>query len=195
MQSWASTLGTEFLKAAIAKPGSPIDVVLTKDSKRKEAATLAFKPSRAQSSDEEAFPERLYGGGCSRPCLHGTPATSFRISRLCWAFRDTRTKSKNILPRYPGLIVVSIPRIEGNARGTVGFKSKNYGGKRCIHGSRNCSPWSSRTSKRTPKLLLERALSSPMPSLQSLHTTLQRRREPSSWRAELAGPSSAWSHQ
>src|ERR1700759_5644278 len=55
-------LGTEYLKAAIAKPGSPIEIVLSKDSKRKEAATLAFKPSRAQNKDDDAFPERLYGG-------------------------------------------------------------------------------------------------------------------------------------
>jgi hypothetical protein len=55
-------LGTEYFKAALVKPGTPLEIVLTKDSKRKEAATVAFKPSRAQTTDAEAFPERLFGG-------------------------------------------------------------------------------------------------------------------------------------
>ena len=50
-------LGTEYIKAALVKPGIPLEIVLTKDSRRKEAATVAFKPA-AQS---DAFPERLYG--------------------------------------------------------------------------------------------------------------------------------------
>src|SRR5438045_504302 len=51
-------LGTEYLKAALVKPGVPLEIVLTKDSKRKEAAAVAFKPSRWSDS---AFPERFYG--------------------------------------------------------------------------------------------------------------------------------------
>ncbi|KPI43908.1 Hypoxia up-regulated protein 1 [Cyphellophora attinorum] len=54
-------IGTSYIKAGIANPGHAIDVVLTKDTKRKEAAALAFKPSRTQSNDKDAFPERLYG--------------------------------------------------------------------------------------------------------------------------------------
>ncbi|KAL4871292.1 hypothetical protein BDV12DRAFT_164553 [Aspergillus spectabilis] len=52
-------VGTEYLKAALVKPGIPLEIVLTKDSKRKEAAAVAFKPTR-QSDD--VFPERFYGG-------------------------------------------------------------------------------------------------------------------------------------
>src|SRR5947209_13339907 len=55
-------LGTEYIKAALVKPGIPLEIVLTKDSKRKEAATIAFKPSRLQATDPDALPERLYGG-------------------------------------------------------------------------------------------------------------------------------------
>ena len=52
-------LGTEFIKAALVKPGVPLDIVLTKDSKRKETAAVAFKPLRDGKTD--TFPERLYG--------------------------------------------------------------------------------------------------------------------------------------
>jgi hypoxia up-regulated 1 len=56
-------LGTEYHKAVLVKPGIPLDIVLTKDSKRKEAAALAFKPvSTSSNSAEDVFPERFYGG-------------------------------------------------------------------------------------------------------------------------------------
>ncbi|KAK2762092.1 lumenal Hsp70 protein [Arachnomyces sp. PD_36] len=53
-------LGTEFFKAALVKPGIPLEIVLTKDSKRKESASVAFKASTVGSADGE-FPERFYG--------------------------------------------------------------------------------------------------------------------------------------
>lgn len=48
------------------KPGIPLEIVLTKDSKRKELAAVAFKPPRdAQNhpipAEPGAFPERAYG--------------------------------------------------------------------------------------------------------------------------------------
>ena len=57
-------LGTEYIKAALVKPGIPLDIVLTKDSKRKETAAVAFKAGRLPIDTEssEAFPERIYGG-------------------------------------------------------------------------------------------------------------------------------------
>ena len=56
-------LGTEYHKAVLVKPGIPLDIVLTKDSKRKEAAALAFKPvSTSSDSSKNVYPERLYGG-------------------------------------------------------------------------------------------------------------------------------------
>jgi len=42
--------GTEWTKAALVKPGIPLQIVLTKDSKRKEQSVVAFKKQ-----------ERLYG--------------------------------------------------------------------------------------------------------------------------------------
>lgn len=66
----AAVLGLDFgtlnLKATLVKPGVPLDIVLTKDSKRKEAAAVAFKPTRDGSNkivaEVGSFPERLYGG-------------------------------------------------------------------------------------------------------------------------------------
>lgn len=43
--------GTEWTKAALVKPGIPLEIVLTKDTKRKEQSVIAFKGQ-----------ERLYGG-------------------------------------------------------------------------------------------------------------------------------------
>lgn len=55
-------LGTEYIKAALVKPGIPLDIVLTKDSKRKEVAAVAFKPTSQNAPVAGQFPERLYGG-------------------------------------------------------------------------------------------------------------------------------------
>src|SRR4051812_31939065 len=52
--------GTEFIKVALVKPGIPLEIVLTKDSKRKEAAAVAFKPKSTVLPDASS-PERLYG--------------------------------------------------------------------------------------------------------------------------------------
>lgn len=53
-------LGTEYIKAALVKPGIPLDIVLTKDSRRKEISAVTFKPSGNGPQDGH-FPERLYG--------------------------------------------------------------------------------------------------------------------------------------
>jgi hypoxia up-regulated 1 len=53
-------LGTEYIKAALVKPGKPLDIVLTKDSRRKETSAVAFKPAKG-GAKEGQFPERLYG--------------------------------------------------------------------------------------------------------------------------------------
>ncbi|KND94346.1 Hypoxia up-regulated protein 1 [Tolypocladium ophioglossoides CBS 100239] len=53
-------LGTEYIKAVLVKPGIPLEIVLTKDSRRKETSAVAFKPSKAAPKQGQ-FPERLYG--------------------------------------------------------------------------------------------------------------------------------------
>lgn len=54
-------LGTEYIKAALVKPGIPLEIVLTKDSKRKEVSAVAFKPSKSGAIAAGSFPERFYG--------------------------------------------------------------------------------------------------------------------------------------
>jgi hypoxia up-regulated 1 len=55
-------IGTEYIKAALVKPGIPLEIVLTKDSKRKEASAVAFKPPKGKQLPTGSFPERFYGG-------------------------------------------------------------------------------------------------------------------------------------
>lgn len=52
-------VGESFIKAALVKPGIPLEIVLTKDSKRKEANAIAFKPG--SNPHEFEYQERLYG--------------------------------------------------------------------------------------------------------------------------------------
>jgi hypoxia up-regulated 1 len=54
-------LGTEYIKAALVKPGIPLEIVLTKDSKRKETSAVAFKPLKSGALPAGSFPERFYG--------------------------------------------------------------------------------------------------------------------------------------
>ncbi|KXX73607.1 Hypoxia up-regulated protein 1 [Madurella mycetomatis] len=53
-------LGTEYIKAALVKPGIPLEIVLTKDSRRKETSAVAFKPS-PNGPKKGSYPERTYG--------------------------------------------------------------------------------------------------------------------------------------
>lgn len=53
-------LGTEYIKAALVKPGAPLEIVLTKDSRRKETSAVAFKPIKGAISEGQ-YPERNYG--------------------------------------------------------------------------------------------------------------------------------------
>ncbi|ETS01480.1 heat shock protein 70-like protein [Trichoderma reesei RUT C-30] len=53
-------LGTEYIKAALVKPGIPLEIVLTKDSRRKETSAVAFKPAKG-ALPEGQYPERSYG--------------------------------------------------------------------------------------------------------------------------------------
>ncbi|OLN87258.1 Hypoxia up-regulated protein 1 [Colletotrichum chlorophyti] len=53
-------LGTEYIKAVLVKPGVPLDIVLTKDSRRKEISAVTFKPPQG-GPKPGVYPERLYG--------------------------------------------------------------------------------------------------------------------------------------
>ncbi len=122
-------LGTEYIKAALVKPGSPLDIVLTKDSRRKEAATVAFKPSRAQNSDSEAFPERLYGADAVALTARFPEDVYPNLKSVLGVPVDSSLVG-DFSSRFPGLAIEGIPR-DGDvkSKGTVGFKSKTFGRK------------------------------------------------------------------
>ncbi|KAL8707070.1 MAG: hypothetical protein Q9225_007840, partial [Loekoesia sp. 1 TL-2023] len=113
-------LGTEYIKAALVKPGIPLEIVLTKDSKRKESAAVAFKPSRV-GSDSKVFPERIYGGDALAlsarfpsdvyPNLKPLLGHVFQKNGLVSEYRN----------RFPELRIV-----ESKERGTVGFRSSGF---------------------------------------------------------------------
>lgn len=116
--------GTEYIKAAVAKPGSPIEIVLTKDSKRKEAASLAFKPSRAQINDQEAYPERLYGSDALAVSAR-YPADVYPNLKPLLGISLEDQAAVTYRNRYPALQVQPIEREDGGQ--SVGFKSKSLG--------------------------------------------------------------------
>ncbi|KAI9690289.1 MAG: lumenal Hsp70 protein [Bathelium mastoideum] len=111
-------LGTEYIKAALVKPGIPLEIVLTKDSKRKEASAVAFKPVGKGSVPLGQFPERLYGGdalalagrfpGDVYPNLKPLLGIAAHDSDVADAYAHT----------HPALELVSVQE-----RGSVGFKS------------------------------------------------------------------------
>ena len=97
-------IGTAYLKAVLVKPGIPLEIVLTKDSKRKEAAALAFKPSSSPSSSAtDTFPERLYGGDAL--ALTGRfPGDVFaHVKPLLGHAPEEHTTAELFQARYPGL--------------------------------------------------------------------------------------------
>ncbi|KKZ60682.1 hypoxia up-regulated 1 [[Emmonsia] crescens] len=118
-------LGTEYIKTALVKPGVPLEIVLTKDSKRKEAAAVAFKPAREQNA---VFPERFYGGD-ALSLAPRFPDDVFPNLKVLLGIpleagsQGSGEKQKNVVEmyksRYPALDIGAIP-----GRGTVGVKSK-----------------------------------------------------------------------
>lgn len=116
--------GTEYIKAAVAKPGSPIEIVLTKDSKRKEAAALAFKPSRSQTNDQEAYPERLYGGDALAVAARYPGDVYPNLKTLLGLSFENEARAQ-FSQRFPNLRLQSVPRENGES--SIGFTSQNLG--------------------------------------------------------------------
>ena len=114
-------LGTEYIKAALVKPGIPLEIVLTKDSKRKETAAVAFKSSRSKS-DTTSFPERIYGGDALaiHPRFPGDVYPN--LKPLLGLHYDSNDVVAGYQAKYPGLRAV-----KWQERGTVGFQSPSFG--------------------------------------------------------------------
>lgn len=115
--------GTEYIKAALVKPGIPLEIVLTKDSKRKEGASVAFKPlsSKILSSESNVFPVRIYGGDALALSARFPGDVYSNLKPLLGLlFKDSDVVA-GFRRRYPGLRLV-----EEKERGTVGFQSESF---------------------------------------------------------------------
>ncbi|KAF2843570.1 actin-like ATPase domain-containing protein [Patellaria atrata CBS 101060] len=114
-------LGTSYIKAALVKPGIPLEIVLSKDSKRKEASAVAFKPSKNKGSEKE-FPERLYGGDAL--ALQGRfPGDVYPNLKPLLGLPAEVDEVTSWWNRRPALQLVDA-KIEG--RQGVGFKSGSF---------------------------------------------------------------------
>ncbi|KAK5708260.1 lumenal Hsp70 protein [Elasticomyces elasticus] len=125
-----SVLGLDFgtlnLKAALVKPGIPLEIVLSKDSKRKETAALAFKPNRDSKNQILAepgkFPERVYGGDAL--ALQGRiPGEVFPNLKLLLGLPADGTSDMiaTYNSRYPAVRVEQVEEL-----GTVMIKSSAF---------------------------------------------------------------------
>ena len=99
-------LGTEYIKAALVKPGIPLEIVLTKDSRRKEAAVIAFKPTTsASSSPKNIFPERAYGADALALSARFPGDVYSNLKPLVGLKGEKNSLIGGFNSRYPGLNV------------------------------------------------------------------------------------------
>ncbi|PLB48163.1 putative Hsp70 family chaperone Lhs1 [Aspergillus steynii IBT 23096] len=114
-------VGTEYFKAALVKPGIPLEIVLTKDSKRKESAAVAFKPTREVNAP---FPERFYGGDALALAARYPDDVYVNLKTLLGLPFENGDNEivKTYHDRYPALRLES-----AGERGTVGLRSNRLG--------------------------------------------------------------------
>lgn len=110
-------LGTEYIKATLVKPGIPLEIVLTKDSRRKETSAVAFKPSQ-NAPKSGSYPERAYGSDAIALAARFPGDVYPNLKTLLGLSTDDSTV-KEYAARHPDL------QLEAHkTRGTVAFKSK-----------------------------------------------------------------------
>lgn len=105
------------------KPGIPLEIVLARDSKRKEAVAVAFKPSgtgRDVKVAEGEYPERLYGSDAIALTARRPDDVYVNLKQLLGLPLGS-DEVKEYRSRYPALQVV---KQEG--RDTVGFQSPSF---------------------------------------------------------------------
>ncbi|KAJ6156091.1 hypothetical protein N7497_004976 [Penicillium chrysogenum] len=115
-------IGTEYFKAALVKPGIPLEIVLTKDSKRKESAAVAFKPTR---ESDAPFPERFYGGNALALAARYPDDVYINLKTLLGVpFNDGDQEAvKTYWNRFPALKLETAP----DGRGSVALRSNRLG--------------------------------------------------------------------
>jgi hypoxia up-regulated 1 len=113
-------LGTEYIKAALVKPGVPLEIVLTKDSKRKETSAVAFKPSKSGPLSAGSYPERFYGGDAIALQARFPGDVYPNLKHLLGVPSDSEIVGV-YKERYPALDVV-----DTEGRKTVSFNSGSF---------------------------------------------------------------------
>lgn len=112
-------LGTEYIKAALVKPGIPLEIVLTKDSRRKETSAVTFKPSRNGVKKGE-FPERLFGAD-ALALAPRFPGDVYPHLKTILGLPVDQSVVQEYAARHPAL------QMQTHAnRGTAAFKSKAF---------------------------------------------------------------------
>ncbi|KAK4102475.1 actin-like ATPase domain-containing protein [Parathielavia hyrcaniae] len=121
-------LGTEYIKAALVKPGIPLEIVLTKDSRRKEVSAVVFKPSpngpaahtskKAGSNDGPLFfPERAYGSD-AMALAPRFPGDVYPNLKSLLGLPVDRDEVREYASRHPALSLIG-----HRVKGTAAFKS------------------------------------------------------------------------
>ncbi|KAK4197069.1 putative heat shock protein family 70 protein [Triangularia verruculosa] len=109
-------LGTEFIKAALVKPGIPLEIVLTKDSRRKEISAVTFKPPQ-NGPKKGTYPERAYGSD-AMALAPRFPGDTFPNLKPLLGLPVNAAEVKEYAKRHPALQLVA-----HKIRGTAAFKS------------------------------------------------------------------------
>ncbi|KAI2631738.1 Hsp70 protein-domain-containing protein [Xylaria nigripes] len=110
-------LGTEYIKASLVKPGIPLEIVLTKDSRRKETAAVAFKPSQLPL-ESGSYPERSYGSDAVALAAR-FPGDVYPNLKTLLGLPFGDSLVEEYASRHPSLQLEAV-----KDRGTVAFKSK-----------------------------------------------------------------------
>ncbi|TDZ67958.1 Hypoxia up-regulated protein 1 [Colletotrichum trifolii] len=112
-------LGTEYIKAALVKPGKPLDIVLTKDSRRKEISAVTFKPLNS-GPKTGSYPERLYGSDAVALSAR-FPHDVYPNLKTILGLSVDDPIVQEYAARHPALQLE-----KDNLRGTAAFKSKAF---------------------------------------------------------------------
>lgn len=112
-------LGTEYIKAALVKPGIPLEIVLTKDSRRKETSAVAFKPFQ-NAPASGSYPERAYGSDAMALAAR-FPSDVYPNLKTLLGLSTDDPIVQGYMARHPAL------QLEPHStRNTATFKSKSF---------------------------------------------------------------------
>ena len=113
-------LGTEYIKAVLVKPGTPLEIVLSKDSKRKDTSIVAFKTPKVPVA-AESYPERFYGSAAEALAPRFPGDVYPNLKQLLGLPVEGSTVVAEYKERYPGLRLV-----QSDTRSAAAFKSPSF---------------------------------------------------------------------